>query len=556
VDYGEAYVVTAETSAPLVCSVSNAFGTMGAQDAGDVAVVCSTTAYTVGGTVTGMAAGTTLALQNNGDGVFPVTADGLFTFTRPVAQSGGYEVTVRTHPTGQRCSVQGGTGTVNGASVADVAVTCANLHGLHVDVAGLTGTLVLRNGSDALTVSADGDHAFAQGLLPGEAYEVAVARHPVGQTCTVASGSGVMGGEDVTLAVSCTPNLMVLRLGLGGTVALGQTAAAVQLEEYRPMGGAAVRTLAMPWLGSNRLTVMSDILLYEGHLSRSANGRFLTFAGYDADMGTRPRSSAASATARVVGQVDVNGNFTMPVRLNDAYNTLSVRAAITDDGSRYWLSGEGNGVNTTGGIRYVDGASPTSSVGVSSTVADTHALNFVDGKLVFSATAVGGSIALGYFPNNPLPTAAGEVASSLPGLTIPTGLFPASAFATLDRDGNAVADVAFVAGVFSANGTTANTLNVTKWTFDGSTWTRVANYAPVFTESTGATRQLAVDGLTAVDTPVGVRVYVTAAVTTNSTTNFLATFLDDGTTSSPAASILATSPANTLFRSVAFSPRP
>ncbi|MCY1022816.1 hypothetical protein [Pyxidicoccus sp. MSG2] len=555
VGYGAAYGVTAETSSPWVCSVSNGSGTMGTRDVENVAVVCGTTAFTLGGTVTGLAAGTTLTLQNNGDALLTVTADGAFTFTRSVAQLGGYDVTVKTNPTGQRCLVQGGNGTVNGGPITGVAITCADLHGLHVDVAGLTGTLELRNGPDALTVSAAGDHAFARGLLAGEAYAVEVARHPVGQTCEVASGSGTMDSADVTLTVTCSPNLMVVRLGVGGSVAIGPTAAAVQVEEYRPTGGAPVRTFPLPWLGRDRLTLMGSIGLNEGLLARSADGRFLTFAGYDADMGTSPRTASASTTARVVGQLDVHGRFTIPVRINDGYNTTSIRAAITDDGSRYWLSGEGSTVNTTGGIRFVDGSSPTSSVQVSSTVYASSGLGFVDGALVFATST--GSYSLGYFPNNPLPTVGGAEAGGLPGFVLPTGQSAtAGAFATLDTNGDLVPDVAYVAAPSAGFRSTPNTLNLQKWTFDGATWTQVAGFVPRVPDSTGAPAMLPVDGVTAVKTPAGVRVYVTMALTASSTSNHLATFLDDGTTLNPVPTLLVSSPQNTLFRSVVLSPRP
>lgn len=50
---------------------------------------------------------------------------GSFTFPTPLADGTPYAVTVLIQPTGQTCTVANGTGTIAGADVTDVAVTCA-----------------------------------------------------------------------------------------------------------------------------------------------------------------------------------------------------------------------------------------------------------------------------------------------------------------------------------------------------------------------------------------------------------------------------------------------
>src|ERR1035437_1168577 len=88
----------------------------------------STTApsYTIGGTVSGLS-GTGLVLQNNGGNNLPVSANGGFTFTTPVASGGTYNVTVLTQPSSpaQTCVVTNGNGTAN-ANVTSVQVSCLN----------------------------------------------------------------------------------------------------------------------------------------------------------------------------------------------------------------------------------------------------------------------------------------------------------------------------------------------------------------------------------------------------------------------------------------------
>ena len=62
---------------------------------------------------------------NAGAQSLPVAADGAFTFPTGLANGASYAVTVGTQPTGQTCSVASGSGTISGANVTNVAVSCA-----------------------------------------------------------------------------------------------------------------------------------------------------------------------------------------------------------------------------------------------------------------------------------------------------------------------------------------------------------------------------------------------------------------------------------------------
>lgn len=81
--------------------------------------------YLVGGTVVGLAGGSVVLQNNDGDAV-TVDADGSFTFTTPVPASGAYRVAVSAHPSIplQTCAVEAGTGTVEAADVTSVVVRC------------------------------------------------------------------------------------------------------------------------------------------------------------------------------------------------------------------------------------------------------------------------------------------------------------------------------------------------------------------------------------------------------------------------------------------------
>src|ERR1700722_5008253 len=81
---------------------------------------------------------------------------------------------------------------------------------------GLTGSVVLQNGGGAsLTVPANGPFSFPVPIAVGSPYAVTVQAQPVGQTCTLANGSGTAGSTNVTnVGITCIANTQTL----GGTV--------------------------------------------------------------------------------------------------------------------------------------------------------------------------------------------------------------------------------------------------------------------------------------------------------------------------------------------------
>ena len=120
---GAAYSVTVFAQpAGQACSVSNGSGTANA-NVTNVAVTCVATSFTVGGTVSGVT-GPGLVLQNNGGNNLAVAGDGPFTFSTSLPNSAAYSVSVFSAPAGEGCTVANGSGTISGANVSNVAVTC------------------------------------------------------------------------------------------------------------------------------------------------------------------------------------------------------------------------------------------------------------------------------------------------------------------------------------------------------------------------------------------------------------------------------------------------
>ncbi|AKU95962.1 PUTATIVE HEMAGGLUTININ-RELATED Protein [Labilithrix luteola] len=117
------YAVTVRTQPQnQICSVTDGSGTIAAADVSNVTVTCAPT-FGVGGTVSGLAAGS-VVLQVNGGGDVTVNANGSFDFASRLVDGSSYEVTVLKNPTGQFCAVTGATGTVTGGAVNNVSVAC------------------------------------------------------------------------------------------------------------------------------------------------------------------------------------------------------------------------------------------------------------------------------------------------------------------------------------------------------------------------------------------------------------------------------------------------
>jgi hypothetical protein len=81
--------------------------------------------FTVGGRTSGVIG--TVVLQNKGGSDLTLSANGVFTFATTLASGAAYNVSVKTQPKSQSCTVIHGSGTIANANVTNVAVACSNL---------------------------------------------------------------------------------------------------------------------------------------------------------------------------------------------------------------------------------------------------------------------------------------------------------------------------------------------------------------------------------------------------------------------------------------------
>lgn len=177
-----------------------------------------TTTYSVGGTLSGLAAGKSVVVAQAPSGPSAtLSANGPYSLALPVGTT--YDLRIQTQPVGQTCAVTNGTGTVQ-SDVSSIAVACADsaatfkiggtVSGLG---AGQAVALVL-NASGALqelSVAADGRFEFTQAV--SGPYSVTVKTAPAGLGCAVTQGEGTASAESGNVQVGCTGN----RYRLSGT---------------------------------------------------------------------------------------------------------------------------------------------------------------------------------------------------------------------------------------------------------------------------------------------------------------------------------------------------
>jgi len=220
--HGSTYAVSVLTQPNgQTCSVANAAGTANV-DVSNVTVTCSTNAYTIGGSVSGLIGA--VVLQNNTGDDLTLSNNGSFSFATAIAYGSPYAVSVKTQPSGQTCTITNPSSTVNGA-VSNVSVNCtSNTYAVGGSVSGLSGTVVLQNnGGNNLTLTAGGSFAFSNPVTYGSAYSVSLLTQPSGQTCSVANASGTVTATVTNVAVTCAYNTYTIGgtlSGLSGAVVL------------------------------------------------------------------------------------------------------------------------------------------------------------------------------------------------------------------------------------------------------------------------------------------------------------------------------------------------
>jgi alpha-tubulin suppressor-like RCC1 family protein len=121
--------------------------------------------FSVGGTLSGLADGTSVVLQNNGGDNLTLTANGPFAFATKLDNGAAYVVTVLTQPTNTNkiCTVTNASGVLAGADITDVMVSC----GVPVSITWFLASSQVVSAGDTVTLSWVTQEASSCEINPG-----------------------------------------------------------------------------------------------------------------------------------------------------------------------------------------------------------------------------------------------------------------------------------------------------------------------------------------------------------------------------------------------------
>lgn len=303
---------------------------------------------------------------------------------------------------------------------------------------------------------------------------------------------GALVAAATGMAPALAADVVAVRVGDGAS-ALSSAAAAVFLERRAP-DGSNLGVVALPTTvsGANQPITLGGTSSSEGALAVSVDGRYVTLAGYAAAPGTAAISSSTSATAtRVVARVDALSNVDTSTLLGAAFGASSVRGAVSTDGSVFWVSGNASSA-PLGGVRYATLGTSGSGTQVLASPSNVRTVNIAAGQLFGDSGS--GSFTNVFSIGFGLPTMAGQVATSLPGL--PTATESPYGFVFFDRS----AAIAGIDTLYIADDRNiASGGGIQKWTFDGNMWNLQATFTNglvtgvrgLAAEAVGATRTAA-----------------------------------------------------------------
>jgi hypothetical protein len=359
---------------------------------------------------------------------------------------------------------------------------------------------------------------------------------PVGAACD--AGLICNGGLGCVV-----PSFSVVRVSEFDAGGDADPSSAVVIEQHLLDGSVTGTPVSLPTAasGSSPPFTVGGTAVTEGDLNTSANGLYLTMAGYQATPGVvSVDTTTSTAVTRAVARIDANGNVvTTPVP--GAFSGGDPRSAVTVDGLEYWVSGTNATSDTTnsGGIWYLPSDAELVQMPTSTLLANARLLRIAGGQLYGDSSqdppylfAVGSG----------LPTTVSSV-TTLPG-------FPASGatpspygFAFFDLNPSIPGlDTVYIADDTSGTG------GLEKWTLgSGGSWSEI------WSVLTGGT---AIRGLTGYVTGGTVTLMASSASKLGNA-DALAVILDPvGSTSSSLTpvTVVATASAGSTFRGVAIPP--
>jgi hypothetical protein len=346
-----------------------------------------------------------------------------------------------------------------------------------------------------------------------------------------------------------TPGSLVVSVIGDGVTTVGTTAVPITLREFTTAGVATGMEVPLPTVaaGANYAIAGNVTSTSFGFLRRSADQRYLTMAGANADAGaTGFGFSTSSFPNRVIARVDSTGIVDTSTRF--AGNGTTPRSVVSTNGTDLWWSSDTG--SDIGGVNYVTLGSATKGTRIvnnQTAPLNTRNLGIFGGQLYASsnvATPTSPAVSFRgvYSLGSGLPTVGPAAGTIIVGGGASNSGIIDSGYDFFFADANTI----YVADDDTASPVTGG---LQKWLFDQGSWSKVWTAVP-----DGATGMRGLTGLVNGDS---VQLYGITAVAAGNGVNSLVSLSDSLTgTIAPSFSTLATADANYVFRGVALAPVP
>ncbi|TZF86296.1 T9SS type A sorting domain-containing protein (plasmid) [Pedobacter sp. BS3] len=359
-------------------------------------------------------------------------------------------------------------------------------------------------------------------------------------------------------------NLVVYRYNSALTASSNTKNIAVFLDEYKP-DGTLVRSIPISattntTTGDRGLTGINSGH-QEGTLTRSADGRYIIFCGYEIDV----NATTTNYGPRVIGRASFDGtiNTATAVKhrntLSETANMISsIRAATSVDGTTFWVAGTGLNKTVDGTVAGMIAVPFELNKGIAKSEPENFSLptyigvgggaffntNIFYNQLYYSTTASVYKVGTGV----PTSSSTGTLFEGFSTSSTKPNPFQ---FILIDTDNDQQPDLMYLA---TDNG--SSTVGaICKYKLESGSW---VNKGSIWKDNiTNNMRWLAVKYDQATTTAT---IYCTTAGTTDGNTPSalykVENALNDNLSNSTTMTKLATAPANTSFRGVALAPEP
>ncbi|MEM7184193.1 MAG: hypothetical protein AAF518_25060, partial [Spirochaetota bacterium] len=243
----------------------------------------SSPTYTVGGSTSGIEDGKYITLKTSSESILNIVSNGSFIFNSSFDNNAEYSVSIAKQPSGQTCSLTNETGTISGANIADIAVSCSSntviptQTALSVSFSDIDPQLGKVGGTVSITKASDESNITSYSLYWANSSGEKISSSAIATIATTGSdlSYGITTGTDIPSGAS---HFLVLSGNSAGEMESGVTSSINdRIDSIAPTTGTfssadtSTTTLVLNWdRATDDATAQAD-LKYIVYQSSSAN---------------------------------------------------------------------------------------------------------------------------------------------------------------------------------------------------------------------------------------------------------------------------------------------